>query len=730
MTADTPTYVDVSQRQLLRRAAMVGLLMRNGVNLLVAVVALVDPQSSARPAGMWLLGVTALWSSYRLLSRSRHAGFLAADYLLVIAVCLAIPLLTADPVFYASNTAPQAIAGTAVVSISVSVAARASLPLAVGVAIAYALGAGMVVGWDQLAAVSALYYFVVQWGTASVIRLMLLRVAGAVDRARADRLSAELNQRVAEAVRDYEREQLALLHDTAASTLLMVGQGAALPPQRLAAQARRDLDLLRSGPWVAPPPHVELVAALRQCADLSSTPVEVDGCEQLWLDGATGQAVVAAAREVMNNVDRHAHATLLTITVSDGHARLADNGIGFDVEHPRDGHGVTDSIIGRMRRAGGSARIQSAPGRGTVVDLYWGGATDNLEDPDRLIDRIRRRYALALTGYALVNLAFGIPNALRGYDGAAASIALGIVAAASVFAGRGRRAWFGIAALMVVTVVQPLLLPGDLVGGYAHWAQNAVGWCLIPLVLGWSTRAGTAVLVVNWTVGAAVEIAVNPSAAVLVNLGLGTGSILGVQLFALMFNGLMRDAAHEAQLDTAAHERLVTLARVRRAVREEYHRRYAKLVATIVPLLEALARNMPVDDALRRQACAECRRLRALFDQATTFDHPLMRRLRPLIDAAEARRVDVVVDLGSELPELDAADIEFIAEQLSRLLNLARTSARLVLTTSDGEINVSLVCDVASQSAVPVANSDDVEVIVCDETVWCLIRRFAQPALR
>jgi hypothetical protein len=42
-----------------------------------------------------------------------------------------------------------------------------------------------------------------------------------------------------EEVRAFDREQLALLHDTVASTLLMVGRGVSLPAGRLAAQAYR-----------------------------------------------------------------------------------------------------------------------------------------------------------------------------------------------------------------------------------------------------------------------------------------------------------------------------------------------------------------------------------------------------------------------------------------------------------------------------------------------------------
>ncbi len=49
---------------------------------------------------------------------------------------------------------------------------------------------------------------------------------------------------------------------------------------------------------------------------------------------------------------------------------MRDRGAGFDLETvPEDRHGVRESIIGRMRRHGGSATITSTPGVGTEVAL-------------------------------------------------------------------------------------------------------------------------------------------------------------------------------------------------------------------------------------------------------------------------------------------------------------------------------------------------------------------------
>ncbi|WP_234935474.1 ATP-binding protein [Mycolicibacterium austroafricanum] len=719
------------------RAAMVGLLMRNTVNLGVALISLADPATLALPAGKWLLAVLAAWSLFRLLTRSHRPVWLAVDYTLVLAVCLALPALVPAADFFASNTAPQAIAGTAVVSIAVSVSTSASVLMTAGIAAAYACGAAGVIGWEDLSSVTALYYFAVQCATASTIRYMLLRSAGIIDRARSEREDAEVARRVTDAVRDYDREQLALLHDTAASTLLMVGQGSPLPARRLAAQARRDLRALNHGAWVAPPPRVELVAALQECASHLSTPVRFHGRERLWLAGEAAYPVVGAAREAMNNVDRHARASQLRITVSDSFVRLQDDGIGFDVDAPRRGHGIDDSIVGRMTRAGGRARVSSSPGAGTVTELYWAPPPETAVgpatvDPDRLVERTRTRYGLALIAYALVNLAVTVPPAYASSHTLADPALAGVAAIATlasvpgILRQRWAFAWPAGFCLLAVAIAQPALIPHDLLIGYVHWAQGAVGWCLLPLLLALPTRTGAATLAAFWVVNSAVAISRDPSAAMLVNIGLGTASILGVQLFALIFNGLMRDAAEVVEAVTRAHRRLLTRDRIAQALHTEYERRYANIVDSVVPLLQALTRGDHVDSTMQRRARAECRRLRTLFDQAGAFDHPLMQRIRPLIDDAEARDLDVAVDLSGSLPHLDDGQITALITPLTELLDHASTSVRLVLAGADDQVEVSVVVDTTSD-VVP-AGLHGAEVVVSGRELWCLIRAHGQQA--
>lgn len=710
---------------------MVGLMMRNVVNTGVAVLALTDPTTATQPGRIALMVIVGAWSLARLLTRSYRMTMLIADYVAVLLVCLSIPLLVSGPDFHTTNTVPQAIAGTAVVSISVSVPARTSFLMTLGIAAAYSTGAAMVMDWQQVTSVTAVYYFAVQWATASAIRAVLTRVAAAVDQSRSGRHAAELEQRVADAVSDYQREQLALLHDTAASTLLMAGQGGSMRPGRLAAQARRDLDLLRKGGWIDPARRIDLVAALRDCARLATTTVEFYGHDTLWLAGETAKPIVSAAREVMTNVDRHANASALRITVTPNAVRLEDDGVGFDLNSRRRGRGLDESIIGRMHRAGFQADVSSIPSVGTTTQLSWPSARTSapakhsaIEDPDRFIDRVRARYSIALVTYSLVNLAITVPPAAAAHR-TVAEIAMGIAAAISslaaipgVLRGEWRFAPPAATVLLVIAIAQPLLLPTDLMPGYAFWAQGAIGWCMVPLVLALPARAGAAVLVGYWTVGSIAALSRDAAAEVWLNIGLGTASILGVQLFALIFNGLVRDAAATIEGDNLAQQELSARQQISQALRAEYQRRYAGIVDNVVPLLEELSDGRPLDADLQHRARAESRRLRALFEQAGIFDHPLMQRIRTLINAAEARQVEVVIDVAGTIPDLQANEIDGLIRTVDRLLVDAATYARVVVSATPELIEISVVCD--SSGEVP--GDVDVDVVSAGGQTWCLIR--------
>ena len=88
------------------------------------------------------------------------------------------------------------------------------------------------------------------------------------------------------------------------------------------------------------------------------------------------EALAGAVREAVNNARKHANASHVIVRVEcdqDGRTAVTvtDDGVGIDIEQLQrsSGLGVKGSIVGRMKRVGGDASLQDAPGGGTRVTL-------------------------------------------------------------------------------------------------------------------------------------------------------------------------------------------------------------------------------------------------------------------------------------------------------------------------------------------------------------------------
>lgn len=93
-------------------------------------------------------------------------------------------------------------------------------------------------------------------------------------------------------------------------------------------------------------------------------------------------AVVAAAREAMNNAARHSGAAKVSVFAevkpSAIEVFVTDQGRGFRREQiAEDRHGIADSIIARLKRHGGEAELSSEPGEGTEVRLILPRGTND-----------------------------------------------------------------------------------------------------------------------------------------------------------------------------------------------------------------------------------------------------------------------------------------------------------------------------------------------------------------
>jgi signal transduction histidine kinase len=193
------------------------------------------------------------------------------------------------------------------------------------------------------------------------------------------RLVRSLTDERAQRIRSQERAEMAAhLHDSVLQTLALV-QRRSTDPQEVAALARRQERELRAWLSERPPPGKAaslapaLEAAAAEVEERHGVPVEVVVVGERELD-ANLEALVAAAREAMTNaakfgagspVDVYAESNSDTV-----HVYVRDRGPGFDpADLPPDRHGVRESIVGRMERHGGRARIASDPETGTEVEL-------------------------------------------------------------------------------------------------------------------------------------------------------------------------------------------------------------------------------------------------------------------------------------------------------------------------------------------------------------------------
>jgi signal transduction histidine kinase len=181
-------------------------------------------------------------------------------------------------------------------------------------------------------------------------------------------------------IRSEERSELAArVHDSVLQTLALI-QRHPEDARRVAQLARRQERELRS--WLYPggrfAPGASLVSALEDAAaeveELHGVRIEVvPAGGDASLDERT-QSLVLAAREAMTNAAVHAGVEEVSVFLDVEPGSLTvfvrDRGRGFDPDAvPAGGHGLAESVRGRMARAGGRASVTSAPGDGTEVEL-------------------------------------------------------------------------------------------------------------------------------------------------------------------------------------------------------------------------------------------------------------------------------------------------------------------------------------------------------------------------
>lgn len=105
-------------------------------------------------------------------------------------------------------------------------------------------------------------------------------------------------------------------------------------------------------------------------------PIEIEGNVEKRLPGTVETTLYRIAQEALNNVAKHAKATHVNIRLWEAPAALhfciRDNGVGFDPEPANEGRSSGLGLRGMRERLtvlGGTFRIQSAPKKGTEVQV-------------------------------------------------------------------------------------------------------------------------------------------------------------------------------------------------------------------------------------------------------------------------------------------------------------------------------------------------------------------------
>ena len=260
---------------------------------------------------------------------------------------------------------------TAAAAFVVSVAAVA---LATGSLLSVPV-AGVLLGW-VLTTVTGLWI-------ARAVPLAARRIYSIGNAHRAERQASETEAQ--------RRQGARLLHDTVLATLtLLAHSGFGVTPQALQLQAAEDARLLRhlrlggtpqpqaSGDYSLETadegPLGQTLESVKQRFGRMGLEVSWHGTGQVLLPTHVLDAFLLALAECLENVRRHAGVAEAHVTIIHDdamvRAMVTDAGVGFALDEVSEERlGFKESVVGRLREVGGSARLFSAPGSGTTVVL-------------------------------------------------------------------------------------------------------------------------------------------------------------------------------------------------------------------------------------------------------------------------------------------------------------------------------------------------------------------------
>lgn len=220
---------------------------------------------------------------------------------------------------------------------------------------------------------------IVQGGDALAVGFYLVLLFGA------EREIATYWSKLAQVAVMEERRRLARdLHDGVAQELAyivtqtrMLLKGTSPPgaDARVAAAAERALDESRRAISALTrtedePLHLAIARAAEDVAGRLDVEVRVDASSKIAVAPPVGEALVRIVRESITNAARHGHARCVTVSFTeDGVLSVVDDGTGFEVERVTSDRFGIISMRERAEGLGARFKIESAPGRGTRVEV-------------------------------------------------------------------------------------------------------------------------------------------------------------------------------------------------------------------------------------------------------------------------------------------------------------------------------------------------------------------------
>ena len=564
----------------------------------------------------------------------------------------------------------------------------------------------------------ALYpLYAMAMGAASVgARLGLFSAARRSEAARAALEQAEAQ---AQALRGLQRrmtEQQRLLHETVLNTLTAIARGGVAHSSDIGSRIRARctesalvLRTLASAEFAIPSMGsrdwaTDLGADIQPLTD-SDVHVEfrVNAGAHRLPDDVYG-AMVAAAREALANVARHANADSVTLDVSvttDPRARrqtwtveIRDDGSGFDPRTAARRFGLSTAIVQTMDDAGGEARVVSSIGDGTCVTLTWSTARESrasiaLGDSATSVNALGSPVLLSFGVFSLVSMLLTI----SGYEHppvAVAGFCVALVCGSLLI-------WFGRAGTLPpivvagVCIAAPLVYRLQIIGlgsgdqnPWSDWSSEAIV-ALLLIVAGTGPWWGWIAALASWllTQGDMVAELLRPGTAVIIAGALFARSVRSNdRAYASAMRQRVREEASSADDEASIRE---------------LARRYAALSeSSAAGLLEDMASGaVDPDSADTRAACAfEEQFIRTVMriDPGASQFHALSLQLAI---RAYHRKVELDVDIA-EPPSLRRGELLNLRLAANRAIGCAlpNAPARLSARFEGEQLMVRLVAAV------------------------------------